>query len=65
MISFEASLYALIPKIIPKLSAARHLLVKSASRNGFIAVFLLEALDNTAMLFSLIFFSLISSWRKW
>lgn len=63
MISFGASLCALIPKIIPELSAARHILVKFASRRGFIAAFLLEALDDTAMLFSLIL-SLISSWRK-
>lgn len=62
MISFGASLRALIPKIIPELSAARHLLVKFASRRGFIAAFLLEALD-TATHFSLIL-SLISSWRK-
>lgn len=63
MISFGASLCALIPKIIPELSAARHILFKFASRRGFIAAFLLEALDDTATLFSLIL-SLISSWRK-
>ena len=42
-------------KIIPELSAARHLLVQFASRSGFIAEFLLEALEDTDMLFSLIF----------
>lgn len=63
MIAFGASPCALIPKIIPELSAGRHLLVKFPSRSGFIAVFLLEALDNTTMLFSLIL-SLISLWRK-
>lgn len=52
MIAFGASPCALIPKIIPELSAGRHLLVKFPSRSGFIAVFLLEALDNTTMLFS-------------
>lgn len=55
MISFGASLCALIPKIIPALSAARHLLVKFASRSGFIAAFLLETLDDTGMIFSLDF----------
>lgn len=42
-------------KIIPELSAARHLLAQFASRNGFIAEFLLEALEDTDMVFSLIF----------
>lgn len=50
-------------KIIPELFAARHLLVQFASRNGFIAEFLLEALEGTETLFSLILL-FASSWKK-
>ncbi|XP_054067745.1 adenylate cyclase type 9 isoform X3 [Rissa tridactyla] len=42
---------------------ARHLLVQCPSRNGFIAEFLLEALEDTDKLFSLILL-FASSWKK-